>query len=116
MPTMSSLATVAVNTDQIARSISDETVVCDAPALITRMDHRTTPIVAIRFGMYGSLRECNVPYSRMQLGFMHLVDYWVGIPLCLAVTMVERVRAALTVTPQTPPSRLLLIELSEMGS
>ncbi len=47
---------------------------------------------------------------------MHLVDYWVGIPLCLAVTMVERVRAALRVTPQTPPSRLLLIELSEMGS
>lgn len=52
----------------------------------------------------------------MQLGFMHLVDYWVGIPLCLAVTMVERVRAVLTRTPQTPPSQLLLIELSEMGS
>lgn len=52
----------------------------------------------------------------MQLGLMHLVDYWVGIPLCLAVTMVERVRAALTRAPSTPPARLLLIELSEMGS
>jgi ADP-heptose:LPS heptosyltransferase len=47
---------------------------------------------------------------------MHSVDYWVGIPLCLAVTLVERVRAALTRTPHTPPARLLLIELSEMGS
>lgn len=52
----------------------------------------------------------------MRLGFMHVVDYWVGIPLCLAITMVERVRAALTRTPHTPPARLLLIELSEMGS
>lgn len=52
----------------------------------------------------------------MQLGFMHRVDYWVGIPLCLTVTMVERVRAALTRAPLTPPARLLLIELSEMGS
>jgi ADP-heptose:LPS heptosyltransferase len=52
----------------------------------------------------------------MQLGFMHRVDYWVGIPLCLAVTAVERVRAALTRAPHTPPARLLLIELSEMGS
>lgn len=52
----------------------------------------------------------------MRLGFMHAVDYWVGIPLCLAVTIVERVRAALTRTPHTPPARLLFIELSEMGS
>ena len=47
---------------------------------------------------------------------MHAVDYWVGIPLCLAVTIVERIRAALTRTPHTPPARLLFIELSEMGS
>ena len=47
---------------------------------------------------------------------MHAVDYWVGIPLCLAVTIVERARAALARTPHTAPARLLFIELSEMGS
>lgn len=47
---------------------------------------------------------------------MHVVDYWVGIPLCFAVSIVERMRAALDRTPAMPPRRVLLIELSEMGS
>jgi ADP-heptose:LPS heptosyltransferase len=52
----------------------------------------------------------------MNLGFMHVVDYWVGIPLCFAVTALERIRALLVRTPPTPPARIVLIELSEMGS
>ena len=52
----------------------------------------------------------------MNLGFMHLVDYWIGVPLCLAVTVMERIRALLVRTPPTPPARIVLIELSEMGS
>ena len=47
---------------------------------------------------------------------MHVVDYWAGIPLCAAVSAVERVRGALSRTPDMPPHRVLLIELSEMGS
>ena len=52
----------------------------------------------------------------MNLGFMHLVDYWIGVPLCLAVTVMERIRALLVRMPPTPPARIVLIELSEMGS
>ena len=52
----------------------------------------------------------------MNLGFMHVVDYWVGIPLCFAVTVVERIRTALVRRPRTAPARIVLIELSEMGS
>ena len=52
----------------------------------------------------------------MNLGFMHAVDYWVGVPLCFAVSVIERARAALSRTPVMPPHRVLLIELSEMGS
>ena len=47
---------------------------------------------------------------------MHAVDYWVGIPLCFFASVIERVRAALGRTPWMPPHKLLLIELSEMGS
>jgi ADP-heptose:LPS heptosyltransferase len=52
----------------------------------------------------------------MNLGFMHLVDYWLGVPLCLAVTVMERIRALFVRMPPTPPARIVLIELSEMGS
>ncbi len=47
---------------------------------------------------------------------MHVVDYWVGVPLCLAVSAVERVRGWLSTSPPRQPERLILIELSEMGS
>ena len=57
-----------------------------------------------------------IPYAAMNLGFLHFVDYWVGIPLCLAVTVLERIRAVLVRRPPTPPARIVLIELSEMGS
>ena len=52
----------------------------------------------------------------MNLGFLHLVDYWAGIPLCAVVSAAERVRTALSRAPEMPPHRVLLIELSEMGS
>lgn len=47
---------------------------------------------------------------------MHLLDYWLGIPLCLLFTVVERARSVLTPKAAAPPRRMLLIELSEMGS
>ena len=52
----------------------------------------------------------------MNLRVMHAVDYWVGIPLCLAVSTFDTVRSAFTSRPVAPPKRLLFIELSEMGS
>ena len=52
----------------------------------------------------------------MNLGVMHAVDYWVGIPLCAAVSAFDTVRSAFTSTLAAPPKRLLFIELSEMGS
>lgn len=47
---------------------------------------------------------------------MHLIDYWLGIPLCALLSVVDRVRSALGPRPAATPARLLLIELSEMGS
>lgn len=52
----------------------------------------------------------------MNLRVMHFVDYWVGIPLCLAVSAFDTVRSAFVRRPAAPPQRLLFIELSEMGS
>ena len=47
---------------------------------------------------------------------MHAVDYWVGIPLCLAVSAFDGVRSLFSSPSPAPPKRLLFIELSEMGS
>src|SRR5262245_43145902 len=52
----------------------------------------------------------------MNLRVMHAVDYWVGIPLCMAVSAFEKVRSAFSSASPSPPKRLLFIELSEMGS
>lgn len=52
----------------------------------------------------------------MNLQFMHVVDYWVGIPLCFLLSLVERVRSWVVPAASAPPRRMLLIELSEMGS
>jgi ADP-heptose:LPS heptosyltransferase len=52
----------------------------------------------------------------LNLRFMHVVDYWLGIPLCLAATTIERLRSLVRHTAPDPPRRVLLIELSEMGS
>ncbi len=51
----------------------------------------------------------------MNLGFMHRIDYWLGIPLCFVLSAVERLRVLFGRRPASP-TRLLLIELSEMGS
>lgn len=52
----------------------------------------------------------------MTLRFMHLLDYWLGIPLCAVCSAIERLRALVAPSPALPPRRMLLIELSEMGS
>jgi ADP-heptose:LPS heptosyltransferase len=52
----------------------------------------------------------------MNLRVMHAVDYWVGIPLCLAVSAFDAVRSLVSSPSPAPPKRLLFIELSEMGS
>ena len=50
----------------------------------------------------------------MKLRTMRAVDYWIGIPLCFLCTWIVRLLG----TPKGPekPSRVLFIELSEMGS
>ncbi|MDE3187511.1 MAG: glycosyltransferase family 9 protein [Acidobacteriota bacterium] len=50
----------------------------------------------------------------MKLRTMRAVDYWIGIPLCFLCTQVVRLLGR----PKGPekPSRVLFIELSEMGS
>ena len=47
---------------------------------------------------------------------MHVVDYWAGIPLCLAVSVYDAIRRRLAPRSDAGPQRMLLIELSEMGS
>ena len=50
----------------------------------------------------------------MKLRTMRAVDYWIGIPLCFLCTF----WCACWARPKGPekPSRVLFIELSEMGS
>ena len=47
---------------------------------------------------------------------MHALDYWLGVPLCALLSVVERLRSLLAPRRANPPGRMLLIELSEMGS
>lgn len=47
---------------------------------------------------------------------MRLIDYWVGVPLCLLASLWVRVEDARRKRDDGTPRRLLLIELSEMGS
>jgi ADP-heptose:LPS heptosyltransferase len=50
------------------------------------------------------------------LRLMHLLDYWLGIPLCALLSVAERVRTLLSPPAPAAPGRMLVIELSEMGS
>lgn len=53
----------------------------------------------------------------MKVDTMRKVDYFAGVPLCFAGTMVKKLFALFTVQKACPaPKNILLIELSEMGS
>jgi ADP-heptose:LPS heptosyltransferase len=54
--------------------------------------------------------------AAVTLRLMHLLDYWLGIPLCAVLSVIERARTLLSPPATTPPRRMLVIELSEMGS
>lgn len=50
----------------------------------------------------------------MNIKFQRAVDRYAGVPICALLSMAERLRGRATVT--TPPRRILVILLSEMGS
>ena len=53
----------------------------------------------------------------MKVDTMRNVDYYVGVPLCFAVTIVKKLSALFSFRKESSkPNNILLIELSEMGS
>ncbi len=52
----------------------------------------------------------------MKVRFTQLVDYWIGVPLCLLVSLWALVVRAVAGDRRHAPRRILFIELSEMGS
>lgn len=53
----------------------------------------------------------------MKVDTMRRVDYFVGVPLCFAVTIFKKIFSLFSSpAPASRPKRVLLIELSEMGS
>ncbi len=53
----------------------------------------------------------------MNIKFQRIVDRFAGVPICALLSLVDNLRNALGVTPpSSPPSRILVILLSEMGS
>lgn len=52
----------------------------------------------------------------MNVDTMRRVDYWAGIPLCALLTLWVRLQNLWRAAAPEKPSRLLFIELSEMGS
>ena len=52
----------------------------------------------------------------MHPDLMRRVDYWIGVPLCFALTLVRRMLAPFGGRPVGPPRGILFIELAEMGS
>ncbi len=56
----------------------------------------------------------------MNVDLMRRIDYFAGVPLCLAVSLAFRLRSALLgksrVETQDKPKNILFLELSEMGS
>jgi ADP-heptose:LPS heptosyltransferase len=47
---------------------------------------------------------------------MRRIDWWIGVPLCVLMAIVFRIRAFVGGTRTQAPRRVLFIELSEMGS
>ena len=52
----------------------------------------------------------------MNIAMIRMIDRWVGMPVCWALTLWERLVSRWRRTPPTVPKHLLCIELSEMGS
>ena len=52
----------------------------------------------------------------MKVDTMRAIDYWVGVPLCLLLSLLDALLGAGRPPPRRPPKRILFIELSEMGS
>jgi ADP-heptose:LPS heptosyltransferase len=53
----------------------------------------------------------------LNIKFQRAVDRFAGVPICVLLSLVERLRLVLGVAPPTsPPRRILIILLSEMGS
>ncbi len=53
----------------------------------------------------------------MKVDTMRKVDYFVGVPLCFAGTIIKKLFAFFTMQREgSAPKNILLIELSEMGS
>lgn len=52
----------------------------------------------------------------MKVDTMRDIDYYVGVPLCFLATIVMKVKELLLGSKKIAPQKVLLIELSEMGS
>ncbi len=52
----------------------------------------------------------------MHVSLMQKVDYWVGVPLCAVLSIWQQIRKRLLPPQPKTPSKILFIELSEMGS
>ena len=52
----------------------------------------------------------------MNLRFMQIIDYWVGVPLCFLLSLWELVFGRIFSPKEEPPRKILFIELSEMGT
>ena len=52
----------------------------------------------------------------MKLRHIRKIDYWVGIPLCILISFWEFLLGKRLASRQSPPRKVLFIELSEMGS
>ena len=52
----------------------------------------------------------------MRVDTMRRIDHWAGVPLCFLLTLLGRLWRIFRPLPQRSPQRVLLIELSEMGS
>lgn len=52
----------------------------------------------------------------MRVRLMQLVDFWVGVPLCALLSLVDAVLRLVARREPPAPKKMLFIELSEMGS
>jgi len=68
-------------------------------------------------GMNSSWEECLFLEVPLNIKFQRAVDRLAGVPICALLSVVERLRQFLGIArPVTPPRRILIILLSEMGS